>query len=926
MNLVKRLKAIMLAIAVLGLANSSFGQDSLGCPNFNFENGWNTVAVAPDSTGWAYRWFMDTATYIGITTSPRFGQANWGYDVDPVTVLDHYSGSEPYFKIERDVNATDPNTGNLLKKVRPGSRYSARIGSPSGGTDATQLRYMFKVTSENALLTFYYAMVIQQPHSGEVYNNPTFQIDVVSGTGRYDEGDSVLVDECVFFEQNIDLVESGDTSWHNLNGGYESWAWSSWQRIAVNLLDYIGSNVCVRIRMADCSYSAHGAYGYFVGEASHPEITVNGCSAGDTISIATAPDGFAEYQWYKNPNNVSSPEVAILDPNNLLTGETNRTFAVTQASGIMNGLEELNIICKITSPRTQSTRPACESYLKAKLVDTKPSAGFIPSNDGTLNIKFNNITDEQKASRIPEEYIWKIIDTINGVVDTITYNATTSDTTYKSPSNLFASCGTKRVILEAINYGTEGIEDCSHIVNNTIIIPCLSVMPDTLICVGNEYTSYATCSNASDMTKPTIIWTHNERDTTIGVDTLKIADTLKIDNLIDGRITSEYTNTYNAGDTLYITIKDADPFGSPLYIKDTLVVSVQDFSQIKINGDTIVCLGEHTNISAEDLSGSVTGMKWVYVRPSEPYDMNGFTTNPRLPDFYPNRDTVVYLMAQTSQGCVTWDSVKISVVDPVLHISDTVICPQDTVILYGTNAVTYTWIPSTNPADSVTAETIQIAPEATVTYTMRGYGSNGCYADRYKTITVIPIPIPTIGYTPTYVDMSSPSISFTDNSPSGVSSRWSFSDGGVSTARSLTYNFTDVSVDSVWVQLISYNSLQCNADTLIHIPVDVFAVWVPSAFTPDGDGTNDKFFFKASTTLYDVDFKVYNRWGTVVYAYSAAELDPNTMTNMENVLGWDGKVRGNNEPVKGTYVYRLQYKMQGATRTFDKTGTINIIK
>ena len=68
-------------------------------------------------------------------------------------------------------------------------------------------------------------------------------------------------------------------------------------------------------------------------------------------------------------------------------------------------------------------------------------------------------------------------------------------------------------------------------------------------------------------------------------------------------------------------------------------------------------------------------------------------------------------------------------------------------------------------------------------------------------------------------------------------------------------------------------------------------LYVPTAFSPNGDGLND-IFRPVLLGMKSLDiFNVYNRWGQMVFSSSDAE-----------GAGWDGKL-GGREQATGTYVW-----------------------
>ena len=69
-------------------------------------------------------------------------------------------------------------------------------------------------------------------------------------------------------------------------------------------------------------------------------------------------------------------------------------------------------------------------------------------------------------------------------------------------------------------------------------------------------------------------------------------------------------------------------------------------------------------------------------------------------------------------------------------------------------------------------------------------------------------------------------------------------------------------------------------------------LWIPTAFTPDGDGTNDYFIFQGAPE--PVKLSIFDRWGNRVF-YS---------DNYQN--DWDGSYQG--EPLSaGVYTYLIEY-------------------
>lgn len=106
-------------------------------------------------------------------------------------------------------------------------------------------------------------------------------------------------------------------------------------------------------------------------------------------------------------------------------------------------------------------------------------------------------------------------------------------------------------------------------------------------------------------------------------------------------------------------------------------------------------------------------------------------------------------------------------------------------------------------------------------------------------------------------------------------------------------NPTCTPTSDTWYSLTATNTNGCKVVDSLFVKVSEDNVAVPNAFSPDGDNINDELviFAFGSTVL---DFKIFNRWGEVVYNYQ-----PNSD------LKWDGNLNGVAQPL-GSYIYLLK--------------------
>ena len=103
-----------------------------------------------------------------------------------------------------------------------------------------------------------------------------------------------------------------------------------------------------------------------------------------------------------------------------------------------------------------------------------------------------------------------------------------------------------------------------------------------------------------------------------------------------------------------------------------------------------------------------------------------------------------------------------------------------------------------------------------------------------------------------------------------------------------------------------------NSDSIYINTMACCDVAFPDAFTPNGDGKNDKFRL-ITIGQHDIAvFMIVNRWGQVVFS-----------TNNET-QGWDGKLNGK-EQENGIYYYYMKYVCSDE-QVFEKKGSFTLIR
>ena len=235
---------------------------------------------------------------------------------------------------------------------------------------------------------------------------------------------------------------------------------------------------------------------------------------------------------------------------------------------------------------------------------------------------------------------------------------------------------------------------------------------------------------------------------------------------------------------------------------------------------------------------------------------------------------------------------------------DVPICEGESVTLSTSKGGDYVW--STGDM----GPSIVVSPTNHTTYTVFDISNQGCESEGESfEVRVLPIPIAqffpvdTIGANPT-------GMAFENQSLYATYYDWEFGNGETSKAEDPVIYFDGVG--SYEVILIASNELSCADTTSRMIEIRPVLHWVPTSFSPNGDGTNDHFRLAFSDMVSAAHIEIFNQRGRLIF--ETRDMD----------FTWDGTYNGESLP-EGVLVCRITY-WDIKQRVYETANTILLIR
>ncbi|MFB6306560.1 MAG: gliding motility-associated C-terminal domain-containing protein, partial [Flavobacteriales bacterium] len=340
---------------------------------------------------------------------------------------------------------------------------------------------------------------------------------------------------------------------------------------------------------------------------------------------------------------------------------------------------------------------------------------------------------------------------------------------------------------------------------------------------------------------------------------------------------------------------------------DSSTINIDSLPVADAGKDTTICANRCVQIGSDSISGN--SYSWF---PSNTLDTPS-TSNPTA---CPEAEINEYIVTTTdnSTGCENSDTITVSMVTTAVPDAgpDVEICYGDTIQI-GSGLLegqTYEWTPDSAMSDS-SSPNPYVHPDSSTIYTvMTTY--EGC--DTLKDDVMVTVnPLPDVDAVDE-AGMDSTEITKGDDiqliASGAVQYNWSPRDG---LDNSGIFNPTASPEDTTTYVVEGVDMNNCvNYDT-IKVDVVIPEFWFPSAFTPDRDGKNDRFYVRTQG-VKRFELNIFDRSGEVIFHTT----DPDQ--------GWNGRIQGKGDKLpEGAYMFNVQGRLSNG-KDFNKSEMINLIR
>ncbi|MEO8771581.1 MAG: PKD domain-containing protein [Ferruginibacter sp.] len=281
--------------------------------------------------------------------------------------------------------------------------------------------------------------------------------------------------------------------------------------------------------------------------------------------------------------------------------------------------------------------------------------------------------------------------------------------------------------------------------------------------------------------------------------------------------------------------------------------------------------------------------------------------------------TTPYVVSGSNNfGCFGHDTTVITVIQTLnitVSAADS-ICIGQSANLLASGASAYQWSPAIG-LNSTVISNPTANPTVTTIYRVVGYDGYNCFTDTAYVLVAIG-EYPTVNLGPDLTLATGTMQPLTSQVTNGPIAQWLWEPATDLSCADCAIPVAEIKHDINYKVTVT-TAYGCQATDNINIKVfcNNSQVFIPNAFTPNGDGKNDVLMVRSKGIVSVRFFRIFNRWGEVVF-------ERNNFPPNDPVYGWDGKINGK-FAAPGVFVYTAEVICENGT-PFVYKGNTTIIK
>lgn len=327
---------------------------------------------------------------------------------------------------------------------------------------------------------------------------------------------------------------------------------------------------------------------------------------------------------------------------------------------------------------------------------------------------------------------------------------------------------------------------------------------------------------------------------------------------------------------------------------------------IGINDDLTICRNQSTTLQA---SGCIQ-YTWQQ-------DLTLSCTNCASPVATPDTTRRYFVQGKNIYGCTAGDSVLISVQQPfkIRTVLGDTLCKGETYALFANGADLYNWWPAAGLDNPGTASP-KAKPDITTLYRVVGSDRHNCFTDTaYVPVVVYPYPLVEAGKDQQITVGSSvklaPELSADVKTVKWTPEKW------LDCSTCAQPLASPKQTTKYTIEVSNQGGCVSRDDVTLFVVCVEGNLFMPNTFSPNGDKVNDVFYPRGKGIHGIKMFRVFNRWGEVVF--EQGNIQANDLSK-----GWDGTYKGKLAS-QDVYVYTIDIVCEN-NQVFSFKGNIALIR